>query len=249
MLKKTLICCLFAVALGWSCGNASADLQAHWTLDEDANDSVGDSHGVIYGAVSTIGKIDGALSFDGEDDYILIDHSDIGNPAGSFSVTAWAKLIDQGSGGSFGDNDNIIAKHSGFAGYYIEYNWESSIGIRAGFGNGSSWNRIFGSPWGIGDWHHVALIYDADLDQAEFFDNGVSQGTLTNYTPQYHTRDLTIGSGTVSSQFFPGAIDDVRIYDHALSQEEIRALVPEPTALSMLALAALGLRLRKKSQR
>ena len=221
MLRKMFVGCLFCLALGLSSGNASAELQAHWKLDEDACDSIGDSHGVIYGAVSTVGRIDGAFAFDGEDDCIQILHSDIGNPSGSFSVAAWAKLTGQGSADPYGDNDCIIAKHTAFAGYYIEYNWESSIGIRAGFGDGSSWNRILGTPWDIGDWHHVALRYDADAQQAEFFDNGVSQGMLLDYTPQYASRDLLIGSGTFSEGSFPGVVDDVRIYNYARTAAQV----------------------------
>lgn len=209
----------------------SGGLVAHWEFDEGsgttATDSVGGNNGVIYGAEWTDGQIGGALSFDGDDDYVEILHTDIGNPTGSFTISAWAKLTGTGTGGPYGDNDCIVSKHTSLKGYFIEYNWESSIGIRGGFGDGSGWRRICGSPWELGDWHFVVLRYDAPASTLEFFDNAVSEGAISGLSPQYSGRDLRIGSSEDASQGyqnFPGVIDEVAIYDRALSAEEIRQL-------------------------
>ena len=51
--------------------------------------------------------------------------------------------------------------------------------------------------------------------------------------------------GTLSS-FLNGALDDVRIYDVALTQSEIQSLVPEPSTLSLIALSTLILLTRRR---
>ena len=47
-------------------------------------------------------------------------------------------------------------------------------------------------------------------------------------------------------EFFNGSLDDLRIYDHALSQAEVRRLVPEPSASTLCLLALAGLLRRKR---
>lgn len=234
MVRKTNSGLVIVTVLGVLalCGPARGvdgnDPISYWKFDEGegttAYDSVGDNDGTIYGAEWTTGQIGWALSFDGDDDYVEILHSDIGNPTGSFTISAWAKLTDTGSGGPYGDNDCIVSKHTWYKGYFIEYNWETSMGIRAGFGNGSGWHRIYGSLWDMGDWHFVVLRYDANASTLEFFDNAVSQGAISESSPQYSLRDLRIGSSEDASQEyqnFPGVIDEVAIYGRALSAEEI----------------------------
>ena len=48
------------------------------------------------------------------------------------------------------------------------------------------------------------------------------------------------------TRFFNGAIDDVRIYDEALSAEAVGALVPEPTSILLLGFGGVGMLLRKR---
>jgi len=52
---------------------------SHWKFDEGegdiAYDSVGSNHGTIYGATWTTGQINGALDFDGVDDYVNLENS------------------------------------------------------------------------------------------------------------------------------------------------------------------------------
>ncbi|MHC4160308.1 MAG: LamG domain-containing protein, partial [Planctomycetota bacterium] len=73
------------------------DLISFWEFDEGsgatAYDSAGDNDGTVYGATWTTGKFDGALSFDGTDDYVNVSHSNGLNPGTwwSFTVCGWIK--------------------------------------------------------------------------------------------------------------------------------------------------------------
>jgi hypothetical protein len=65
-----------------------------WKFDEDqgsiAYDSAGSNHGTIHGAQRTAGQVNGALSFDGEDDYVeLPDNNPVWLPQFNFSFSAW----------------------------------------------------------------------------------------------------------------------------------------------------------------
>ena len=73
--KILLTVLLVLVCAAVASGDITDGLIAHWKLDSDATDSAGTNDGIIYGAVSTAGKIDGALSFDGVDDYVDVGDS------------------------------------------------------------------------------------------------------------------------------------------------------------------------------
>jgi hypothetical protein len=93
------------------------DLISHWKLDEGSGsttyDSVGDNDGTIYGATWTSGQIEGALSFDGVDDYVDIgDKASLDFGMDDFTLSAWIKT-SMSAGGT------IINKRA--KGYYAGY--------------------------------------------------------------------------------------------------------------------------------
>ena len=81
------------------CGSVWAQdsgLIAYWEFDEGggtiAYDSAGDNNGTIYGAVWTTGQIDGALSFDGVDDYVDVSDSASLDITAEITIGAWVKF-------------------------------------------------------------------------------------------------------------------------------------------------------------
>ena len=95
MCKKLIyLTCLVLVVM--MAGVASAELIAQWKLDDGsgtiATDSAGGHDGTLVGGPTWVaeGKIDGALQFDGSDDYVDCGNDPIFNPEGSFSITLWA---------------------------------------------------------------------------------------------------------------------------------------------------------------
>lgn len=241
---KLMVCLIFVFALfttnTWA--DTGADLIAYWELEGNAIDSINGYNGTVYGAQQTAGKIGDALIFDGINDYVEVTNATIGNPSGSFTVMAWAKATSESQNtGTYGDNDCIISKHISYDGYYIEYAWDSNR-IRGGLGDGSSWNRIEGGSWEIDEWHHVALVYNKSQNLVQLFDNGIWQGECIVNSPTFTSFDLRIGNSEgFSNQYFPGIIDDVRMYNAALTGLEITAIMPEPSTLALLVFGALGM--------
>ena len=201
-------------------------LIAHWKLNEEvgntAYDSIGSYDSILRGEPlwqPEGGKVGGALQFDGIDDYVETDF--IINPAdGSLSVFAWIK--------------------AGAPGQVI-------ISQIDGTGAGSAWlcidpsdgrliTKLMHPPFSPlesesiitdGLWHHVGVVYDFDglhrclyLDGAEVAKDASPVAAVGSDGGLYISADKTLEAAT----FFSGLIDDVRIYNRALSSEEIAAL-------------------------
>jgi hypothetical protein len=70
-------------------------------------------------------------------------------------------------------------------------------------------------------WTHLAVTYDGS--SMRFYTNGVLVRTTSNVTPiKASTGNLRIGGNSVWGEFFSGLIDDVRIYNRALTATEIQ---------------------------
>ncbi len=84
------------------------------------------------------------------------------------------------------------------------------------------------------------------MSQIKLYVNGNLQG-VTDYsgTYEYNSESLYIGHQQPGAdRYYNGLLDDLRIYNNALSQSEISALVPEPATLLLLGLGAALLRKR-----
>jgi len=207
------------------------ELVAFWKLDETegsiAKDRAGDNDGTLHGEPQwqpAGGKKAGALQFDGIDDYVstafVLDPA-----AGPFSVFAWVK------GGAPGDV--VISQTNGMGG-----SGETWLGTEPSSGKFMSGlaapavGRFIPQPLKSesvitdGQWHHIGFVWDGSyrflyVDGVEVAKDAAAQASL-----KYSNGGLYIGAGKTldAAAFFFGLIDDVRIYDVALSAEKIAAL-------------------------
>jgi N-acetylneuraminic acid mutarotase len=204
---------------------------AHWTLNETAGDTAYDKSGkndaLVYGGAlwqPTGGKVGGALMFDGSDDYVGTTF--ILNPGKtSFSVTAWIR------GGATGQ---VIISQADVEGQSVIESGGTWLGISQSDGRlMTGLMDIFFGPLesesvvADGQWHHVGLVYDITAMKRYLYVDGaqiaVDAGVVGGVQS---TAGLYIGAGQTldAGSFFSGLIDDVRIYDVALSPEKIEAL-------------------------
>jgi hypothetical protein len=196
-------------------------LVAHWKLDETegdtAHDSIEGNDG--FGPPDLLwrpedGKVGGALELDGIDDSIVTSFSL--NPAqGSFSAFTWIK------GG--GPGQVALSQNDGVDWLLADEDGHFMTALRRG-----SSGRMLTSGYVItdGDWHHIGVIWDGMhrhlyADGVEAAEDTTNLGYLSA-----SNGSLCIGCGNAfdAGTFFSGLIDDIRIYDRALSKEEIASL-------------------------
>ncbi len=234
---KKLICLISLVSVLGLANIASADLVAHWKLDEGsgtiASDSSGNRHdGTLEGNTQWVaGVLDGGLQFAGVPDRVVVPYSAQLNPTDAFTVSLWTNVAP----GSSGYRSPITSRDErltggGQSGYIIyagsNNNWQFWIGT------GTGWSTAAGTAVQNGEWTHVAVTY-VPGDQKIYINGalaGQATGTMSANTQQY----LAIGAGRTDyaqgDYFFVGKIDDVRVYNNVLSATEIGRLAARPKA-------------------
>ncbi|MDT8300625.1 MAG: LamG domain-containing protein [Sedimentisphaerales bacterium] len=222
MSKK--LTCLFTLLVLSVAANTSADLVAHWQFDETsgsvAQDASGSgNNGTLKGNPQWVaGRIGGAIQLDGIDDYVDIGSvgiSGIDNrtiagwaKASTTDIPAWTSVFGFVPDG---DTDGTY--------YDIEVDDAGNYVVFVG-----GWESIF-IPVDT-QWHHFAVTYNGQggnwyLD-GQFVDNLDGEiGTIDQ---------VRIGARLSNSNYFPGLIDDVRIYNTVLTLTEIKKLMAGPKA-------------------
>jgi PKD repeat protein len=189
-------------------------LIAHWRLDETegtvAHDSARDKDGTLSGNPvwqPQSGKVAGALQVDGVDDYVTTPF--ILNPAaGPFSVFAWVK------GGAPGQ---VILSQTGSA------NWLGADPVDGRLMTEALIGARFGRPLLSqtvitgGDWRRVGLTWDGKKTTLYVDDVEVAKDTQSPVTPSDGGLQIGAGKGLEAGSFFSGLIDDVRIYNRAVT--------------------------------
>jgi len=205
-------------------GSLTKGLVGYWSFDESTHGttSVADLSGnnnrgfMINGPQKAIGKIGQGLSFDVVDDLITMgDVLDF--TTANLSFSAW--FYPQSGGHAFPriiDKDNNLDN-----GYYFVYDKTNGALMfkTAGTTNMSSNNSVITQN----AWNHVVVTYDGA--NVRFYVNGVAQGAPAYTTLPVNTVNaFVVGNIADSSRPLDGKLDDVRIYNRALSASEIQRL-------------------------
>jgi len=215
-------------------GSVWADLTdgliAHWKFDGDANDSAGSNDGtLVNGPTWTTGQFDGALQFDGVDDYVDLGNDNSLKPPLPVTISAWIKCP---SSDSYGQIIGLDDQSSRYYGIWIH---TGAGGIAVGYGDGGTPGPYSRRSKGGGGtleadvWYHITTVVTDAIDM-DIYINGINAGGTYNGTGgnlTYSNGNSSIGSRLGLSSEFNGAIDDVRVYDRALSAEEIGEIYSE----------------------
>ena len=199
-------------------------LTAHYPFNGNANDQSGnENHGTVYGATLTtdmFGNIDSAYSFDGIDDYIAIP--ELLNPSiSSFTVSSLALAANTTDFGL------IVYKgtHKGEA--HLSQNQDNfQFSVKLADHN---WYYVRTPSVTVNEFIRIAGVYYRG-DRIEIWVNSelinqIPISELNLFTQATHYSSIgTYNQGRTEPYFFKGIIDDVRIYNRALSQIEIQQL-------------------------
>ncbi|MHC4500718.1 MAG: LamG domain-containing protein, partial [Planctomycetota bacterium] len=197
----------------------AANLIAHYELEGTTSDSSGNGlHGTAMGDPAFVaGKVGQAISLDGFNDFVEITgYKGILGP-NAVTVTAWINTTTV-TGTIVGWGPNVDGQRFGF-----RIN-DDRIRIEHAGGNVQGNSNITD-----GQWHHVAVTVQAgatiSYPDVILYVDGIDDTRATTDPDAFNLtadQDVRIGSRPASNdRFFIGAIDDVRIYDRALTREEI----------------------------
>jgi formylglycine-generating enzyme required for sulfatase activity len=212
---------------------ATRGLVGHWKFDETEGAVARDSSGkgndgtVKGGAKWAKGRIGGALAFDGKDDCVVIARP----VQDDLTIAVWMKTSQAGTevrGGA-----TVKGQWYYGAGLVdgevddIQDDFGTSLaGGTFRFGTGNP-DTTIASVTSVDDgaWHHVAATRVRRTGALAVYVDGVREATGTGGTQSLvKPLRLTIGRVQGKEGYFGGLIDDVRIYDRALSGREVKAL-------------------------
>ncbi len=191
-----------------------------------AADASGNGHsGAISGATwSTQGKFGNALAFDGVNDWVTVNATSLLNLTTAMTLEAWVFPTT-----TSGVRD-ILIKEGTNADIYNLYarNWRGrpEANVLVGGANRVAEGTAAQAP-AANVWTHVAGTYDGTT--LRLFINGVQAASVNRSGPiATSTGPLRIGGNSLWGEFFQGRIDEVRIYNRALTQAEIQTDMNTP---------------------
>jgi hypothetical protein len=210
--------------------NVQGALFAAGTVIETAADSSGnDAYGMLYGTPQwqpSAGRINGALQFDGVDDYVrTADNSDKVQLYDDYSFAFWmnADAVQNSSAG-------ILTKctSDGSSTHWsVQFSSSAPRELTVKDAWGSAWSSHIYVTNVTGGWHHVCIVHNGDII-ASYLD-----GQLKNEDdwwwggyPSWGYGHLNIGTNrtAAANRMYKGGLDDVRIFDQALTLTEVQKL-------------------------
>jgi hypothetical protein len=206
-------------------------LTGSWNMDEGAGTMAYDSSDNSNDGTLTGGPVwtadssplaggGGSLKFDGVDDYVSVDNDASLKPTSAIAISAWIKCDNPSSGTFRYIIDQDSPNYSG-KGYSLYFSTNNSLYFttRSTAANVSS---ILGTV--DGNWHFLVATWDGTNQKVYL--NGVLKDTdprTSNIEYRTDNYPFTVGTKSQSSDFyFNGSIDEVRIYNRAVSAEEVR---------------------------
>jgi hypothetical protein len=160
-----------------------------------------------------------SVSFDGSNDYLTVTQNSDINITGDLTVSAWVNL-DNTSG-----YNAILTKRQ--VGGSMNYQFTIDHSGKIGLGHsGGDWVYDTNSLT-VGTWHHVAATVSSGTVQ--FYIDGVAKSSSSGLTITGDTNDMSIGA-TPGYNYFSGKIDEVAVFNTALTQPNITSLATSQTA-------------------
>jgi len=197
-------------------------LVAYWAFDEGqgtiAKDAAGKNNGEIIDAKWVNGKVGKALEFSGDGSYVVIPGSSSLSITDAITIELWVKH----EGDEFKEWECMLAKgdHS-----YRLHIHPGDFLFDFGCNTGGEFHDLQAAvkpeP---GRWYHLAATYDGK--KSSIYVNGKLSASTDAWSGPIDTDDFDLYIGDNSEcvgRFFKGVIDEVKIYNRVLSEQEIKA--------------------------
>ena len=208
---------------------------AHWKLDDvgdKALDSAGNHHGEIHGAASTEGKHGKALLFDrSKGQFVRIAHSKDFEIA-TFTVAAWVKLTKPPTfsgilGTRFGGEQTFDMKVNADKVHGDIGDGARWIETKVNFYEKDTGSNGQGGKLKLDQWYHIAFVIDDDAKECRLYLDADRKATIKYQgKPRLMQagQEMHIGHSS-TTEYMDGIIDDVRIWNQALTEKQVQAVV------------------------
>jgi hypothetical protein len=196
-----------------------------WKFEESGaiafDETLNLNNGTITGATQTGGRMGNGLSFDGTDDYIIVQDNPSLDLTEAVTMEAWVKID------SYPTEWNLIL----FKGNYNTNRnygmWVRNTGdILVSFRSGDTWYSFYpaGQGFTTGEWHHVVGIIDTVNDyRAIYIDGELIAFDDSTIIPSLTANGNPLYMGSVDAKFpLDGILDEVVIYNRILTESEIK---------------------------
>jgi hypothetical protein len=216
--------------------NLTDGLIGYWPFDGNAKDQSGNNnHGTVVGATLTedrFGNSNSAYEFNGINNYINCGNNLNITSETTYSISAWIyaenNLTNDGHifGGRYGDRDSFILMPDGKIFLRLDDSGSTSTGSII-------WNQ----------WNHVIAVYKYETSNEQkdsnvsYYINGIYDSTpnISWHNGVFDTwtsGNRWIGWESRFNKYFKGKIDDIRIYNRALNEKEIKFLAKNHPCIS-----------------
>ena len=154
-----------------------------------------------------------ALRFDGVNDYVNLGNNPILNPKEEITLSAWIKKYSNSSGGIVFRNASYLFNMDGNRVYFNYYDtgWNNSV---------LSNSNLF-----LNKWHHVVTTYSKNTGKVKIYlDGNKDKEQEVNSNDMHSSNNNNIIGLAWTNWIFNGLIDEVRIYNTALTSTQIQSL-------------------------
>jgi len=211
-------------------GDRPPGLRGYWKLDETAGTTAADSSGsgntgtLLNGPAWTPGKLHGALHFDGVNDRMSCGMNGMPAPNEAQTEAFWLRFDTAPTAAQA-----AVALGTTSSGVYLGFHTLDGGGVKLG-----AWR--YGGPYfartavpAAHRWHHAAYVFDGTTHRLYLNGSLADSSTVAPQTPAPSA--LSLGGLPWNAEFFKGDLDDVRVYNRALSADEVAALARAGNAI------------------
>ena len=199
------------------CVQPPTSMVSWWPGDGDANDLVGTNTGTLMnGATFAVGMVSQAFSLDGVDDYVSVPDSPSVNfnPTSPITIDLWAYRTASDT------TMHLIAKRLNCGSINFQIAFDPSSGLHFVGDNGGV---VTHTDLPLNTWTHLAVTFDG-VSTFRFYINGSLTATGSGTLGPVNNFPLTIGKAGSCGYLFKGLIDEVELFNRALTAEEILAI-------------------------
>lgn len=204
------------------CTPPPASMVGWWPGDGNGSDIIGGANATLEnGAGFAPGMVDEAFSFDGSDDRLVIPHNDNQNVGTGLTIDAWVKHD------TFHPGATIFQKRTtgNTGGYVLETSANDPTALYLALFIDGDYRFVgLANTVQLGVWQHIAATYDGSA--MKLYIDGVEVANTPQTGAINPVADpIVIGRNYVVAEYaFDGQIDEVELFNRALSQAEIQAI-------------------------